>query len=76
MIISRPRKSDAALVCIGIVIFILLMLGVVFVVRRQPEGPHQMPAKKGMAMAVDCPVPDGGVPSPHTRHLGHPATLA
>jgi hypothetical protein len=48
MDLTRPRKSDAALVLIGITIFILLVLGVVFVIRRQPEVPRQ-PGASGMA---------------------------
>lgn len=52
MIIDRPRKSDTALVFIGAVIFILLLLGVFFVVRRQPEVPRQAPNAPGAAITT------------------------
>jgi len=49
MIIARPRKSDAVLVFIGLVIFVLLILGVFLVVRKQPEVPKQAPGAPGAA---------------------------
>jgi hypothetical protein len=49
MDISRPRKSDTVLVFIGLVIFVLLVLGVFFVVRKQPEIPKQAPGAPGAA---------------------------
>ncbi len=51
MIISRPRKSDAALVFLGVIIFLLLCFGIFFVVRRQPEIPRQAPGASGAAVA-------------------------
>jgi hypothetical protein len=54
MIVSRPRKSDAVLVFVGVAILLLLMLGVFFVVRKQPETPRQAPGAPGTAMRV-CP---------------------
>ena len=50
MILDRPRNSDTALVLIGVAIFVLLLLGVFFVVRRQPEVPRQAPNAPGAAM--------------------------
>jgi hypothetical protein len=49
MILSRPRTSDAVLVFVGLVIFILLILGVFLVVRKQPEIPKQSPGAPGVA---------------------------
>lgn len=37
MIASPPRKSDAFLILVGLVIFLLLILAVVLLVRRQPQ---------------------------------------
>jgi hypothetical protein len=52
MIISRPRKSDAVLVWVGVAIFLLLVLAILFVVRRQPQIPRQAPNAAGTAMRV------------------------
>jgi hypothetical protein len=50
MIASRPRKSDAVLIALGVIIFLVLVLGIVFVVRRRPEVPQQAPGVPGAAL--------------------------
>lgn len=47
MIVSRPRKSETVLISIGVLIVIVLILGILFVVRRQPEVPRQAPGAPG-----------------------------
>ena len=37
MIATRPRKADGFLILLGLVIFVLLILAVVLLVRRQPQ---------------------------------------
>jgi hypothetical protein len=49
MILSRPRKSDTVLVSLGAIILLLLILGIFFVVRRQPEMPREAPNAPGAA---------------------------
>ena len=50
MLATRPRKADAFLILIGLVIFVLLVLGVVLLVRRQP----QLAPKASGAMAMQA----------------------
>lgn len=37
MLATRPRKADAFLILMGLAIFVLLMLGVFLLVRREPK---------------------------------------
>ena len=48
MLATRPRRADAFIILVGLVIFVLLILGVVLLVRRQP----QLAPKNSGAIAV------------------------
>jgi hypothetical protein len=49
MLATRSRTSDAVMIVVGIVIFLVLILGVFLFVRRQPQIPAQSPGTPSSA---------------------------